>query len=159
MLLDYADHHEPTIDALQLIFERLKVERLLVPQTVAQKLFVISQSADSSGAELALSALQNLLRWHFKPFNLVAVGHGIVEQIGYKIRAEGLLPDEEENDSFIIAECALMDIGILISRDAHMTDAHDSGMLTRVLESCDVSGVIIQHPSQILRKFAPRRTT
>ena len=45
-----------------------------------------------------------LVEYRFKDLDLIAVGHGIVEEVARKIRDRGLLPDEEKNDSYIIVE-------------------------------------------------------
>jgi hypothetical protein len=45
-----------------------------------------------------------LVEYRIKDLDLIAVGHGIVEEVARKIRDRGLLPDEEKNDSYIIVE-------------------------------------------------------
>jgi hypothetical protein len=62
---------------------------------------------DPKEQEIAAKALSSILNpWGFVPVNCVPAGHGIVEQIGRKIRASGLIPGEEIHDSLIVAEAA-----------------------------------------------------
>jgi predicted nucleic acid-binding protein len=158
ILLDLASKNEQTIDAVSLVREKLRIQTLYVPPTVLQELNFIREKAKGDKGRLALTALQNLLDWGFEPFNLISAGHGIVEQIGLALRQKGLIPDEEQNDSLIIAEVALAGFGILLTRDAHMLEARDSGILPSVLSDYDVSEkLIIQSPSELLAKFAGRK--
>ena len=90
--------------------------------------------------------------------NATAVGHGVVEQIGLKLRLRGIIPEHEVNDGFIIAEAALFGCSILLSSDGHMKDA-DTSALHRVLSDCDASGdrLLIAEPREIVAKFFRRR--
>jgi hypothetical protein len=78
-------------------------------------------------------------------------------QIAWSLRSEGIVPEEEVNDSFIISECALAGFTILVSPDGHMTDAQASGKLQRLLERFDVSPLLIVSPREIVRQFFRRR--
>ncbi len=70
---------------------------------------------------LAVTALQSLTRWRFEPVNFLPVEYGITERIALKLRHAGLLPETEINDSFILAEAALLGCGLLVSSDEHFT--------------------------------------
>jgi hypothetical protein len=72
--------------------------------------------------------------------NLIPVGHGVVEQIGFKLRLRGIIPEEEKNDSYIIAEAAVLGCSILLSFDVHMLEAQENDALRRCLADCDVEG-------------------
>jgi hypothetical protein len=50
----------------------------------------------------------------------VAVGQGIVDVIGAKLRTAGLLPPDETHDALILAESALLGCRILLTSDAHL---------------------------------------
>jgi hypothetical protein len=95
------------------------------------------------------------LEWKFQPINYVPVGHGIVEQIGLRLRNKGLIPDEEENDSFVLAESALLGAIILISNDRHLKDISFVEMKV-VLDGCDVATPLIVSPWNVA-KFFPKR--
>jgi hypothetical protein len=84
--------------------------------------------------------------------NCVPVGHGIVEETARKIRAAGLIPDEEIHDSFIIAESALANVTLLLSSDGHLKDINQSA-LCEVLDGCDVGKLIIFSPAKIVKDF------
>lgn len=158
VLLDRAADHEPTIDAINLIFTRLGVRQIGVPPTVVAELNAIYEKGDPAESQLAETALRGMLEWGFAPFDLVPVGFGIVEQIALALALDGLLPDEEKNDAFIIAECALVGFSILVSSDGHMNDVQESGKLHGLLERFDVEGsqLLIASPRGLLKRFVSR---
>lgn len=123
-LLDLA--HETSIawEALETIRTRLRRPTILVPPTVIDELAVAHADPDNSGlrrlAAIALGRLRS--KWSFQPVDLVPVGHGIVERVAAKIRDRGYIPSEEVNDSFVLAEAALLDCSLLVSADAHLLD-------------------------------------
>ena len=73
-----------------------------------------------------------------------------MERIGDDIRAKGLLPSSERNDSFIIAEAALCDCDLLITSDGEMTSI---GLepLAALLKSFHVKPVGIIWPQLVRR--------
>ena len=101
---------------------------------------------------LAEKALGNILNWVFQPINYVPVGHGIVESIGLKIRLKGLVPESEENDSFVIAESALLGATMLVSNDHHLRDIPHFE-LKLLLDQCDVTTPLIVSPWKISTFF------
>jgi hypothetical protein len=112
-----------------------------------------SKIGDATEQEIAAKALSSLIDpWGFVPVYSFPVGHGIVQQIGNKLRARGIIPDEEIHDSFIVAEAALYGAAILISNDGHIKDI-DRGMLKIELDSCDVDCPLIASPWTIVHKF------
>jgi hypothetical protein len=82
----------------------------------------------------------------------VPVGNGIVEETARKIRAARLLPDEEINDSFVIAESALANVTILVSSDGHLKNI-DHRALKAILNDCDLTETIIVSPWKIVHSF------
>ena len=90
--------------------------------------------------------------------NVIPVGQGIVEQIGFKLRVAGCLPDDEENDASIIAEAALIGCAMLLSADRHLLEAPDHDGFRQILKECDVAGdsIVIAKPHAIVEKFFPR---
>ncbi|HEY3857345.1 MAG TPA: hypothetical protein VGO67_23415 [Verrucomicrobiae bacterium] len=113
----------------------------------------IAQDDGDPAHPLALRSLSSLVEpWKFLPVNCVPVGHGVVEQIGNRIRAKGLLPDEEVHDSFVIAEAALYGATMLISSDSHIKDINQQ-MLKIELKACDVDCPLIASPWKIVNQF------
>lgn len=151
VLLDLADDNEAVWDCLDALKRRRLVPRFVILPTVLQEL---AHLADNGGTKekrrLALAALQSLIAWGFEPLDLKPVGHGIVERIGDEIRARGLVPDEERNDSFIIAEAALCECDILITSDTMLTGT-DQQSLHALLASFHVRPVAILWPRQVVR--------
>jgi predicted nucleic acid-binding protein len=154
VLIDCAAKDESVIDCLSTIKKRLNNPPILVLPTVIQELAHCADDGDSSRErDLALLAMRSLLHpWGFSPVNVIPVGHGIVQEIARKIRRQGLIPDEEVNDSSIVAEAALAGISILISSDHHLQEI-DRDQLESILNACDVETPIIAHPKQIVNNF------
>jgi len=151
--LDLADGNESVLDALNTIRGRLTNARFVVTPSVFQELAHVALH-DSSAARRALgrTALWRLKQWQFDLLEIVPVGHGIVESIARRLRAAGLLPEEEVHDSLILAEAALLGCAVLLTSDAHLRGL-DYARLTWVLNACDVYVPVIATPKEIVRKF------
>ena len=152
VLIDRADGNETVIDCLSTILKRHPKALLIVPPTVIGELADIYDNGKTIKAKgLAYTALQKLKSaWGLNPIDCVPVGHGIVEETARKIRAQGLLPEEEINDSLIIAESALANATLLVSNDRHMRDI-DQSKLRKILVECDLSPLIIFSPWKIVK--------
>lgn len=154
ILIDLASGLDNAIDCIATFRERAKIAVFVVPPTVIEELSYISASGETSKErKAALLALRNLVdKWNFQPLDCVPVGNGIVDEIGRKIRNAGLLPDEEVNDSFVIAESALVGAAFLISSDRHISGIDREG-LRATLDDSDVAVPAIVHPAQVARYF------
>ena len=152
--LDLAHEVGDVADALGVIRERITGARLIAPPTVALELAYLSEFADEgevrSAAQTALRSLVS--KWGIQPVNLVPVGHGIVDAIAAKIRAQGLLPDEETHDALILAESAVLECSMLLTSDAHLREI-DHDRLALLLNASHVASPIIATPREIVRKF------
>jgi hypothetical protein len=128
----------------------------VVTTTVLEEL---AHQADFGGnAEkraMAGRALDCLIEWGYEPLNLIPVGRGITEQISFKLRSRGVIPDEEENDASLAAEAALIGCDILLTSDAHLLDAQVHPEFREILKSCDVAGdsIVIAKPRTIVNRF------
>ena len=153
VLMDLAAEVESAVDAIGLVHQRIAGVRWIVLPTVIQELrFIVKNSETEEDGRLAVEALQRLTQWGFEPVNFLPVEHGITEQIALRLRREELLPETEINDSFILAEAALLGCGMLVSSDEHFA-ALDFQRLTLELNASDVSVQAISSPREILRKF------
>jgi rRNA-processing protein FCF1 len=154
VLIDLAEGDEIVIDCFSTIHRKFPHAPIIIPPTVIGELADIATDGDTKAEkEAALKALRNIRReWGFHPMNCVPVGHGIVEETARKIRAAGLIPDEEIHDSFVIAESALANVTLLLSSDGHLKDVNQSA-LCEVLEGCDVGKLIIFSPAKIVKDF------
>ena len=136
VLLDLAEGSEHAWGAVETIRRRLKNVRIVVLPTVIQELAHLVENGDTPRErELAGKAAQQLVKdWKFAPINFIPVGHGITERIADSIRERGLLPPEEVNDSFIVAESALAACAILLSSDgfAEAISPYNGQLLGRV---------------------------
>lgn len=154
VLLDLADGNEAVWEAVETVRRRLKGVQIVVPPTVVQELaHLIEHGATDRERTLALLAAQQLLgKWKFVPINFIPAGHGITEQIADGLRADGLLPEEEINDSFIVAESALAGCTLLLSSDRHIREI-SAHRLNPLLAAAHVSPLLLASPSDIARKF------
>jgi predicted nucleic acid-binding protein len=159
VLLDLALPKDVAHDAVSLVKQRVKSKdgvQLVAPPTVLDELhFLASEGEEGRERELAMKALQSMIRWGIRPMDLIPVGHGITETIAGKLRSRGIIPIEEVNDSLIIAECALANCAILITSDGHIADA-DASRMSLALKECDVDTVLVMTPLKIVRQFSPR---
>ena len=158
VLLDLANDDEVVIDCIQTICKRIPTAVFLVLPTVIQELVDISEIGETALArKLALRALKNLRsQWGFCAVNFLPVGHGIVEETARKIRANGLLPEEEIHDSFLLAESGLRDASILLSNDAHIKDM-DQRALKLLFDECDIGCPLIASPKKIVTSFFQKK--
>jgi predicted nucleic-acid-binding protein len=159
VLLDQAVNDEDVLDAMGVIRDRLPEARLIVPPTVLEELGVQLDQGDVEESAAAERALSCLLEWGFEPLNLIPVGRGISEQISLKLRLKGVVVHEEENDSYIIAEAALIGCAILLSSDHHLLEAQDHPAFRSILRDSDVPGdhLVIATPRKIASQFFRRR--
>lgn len=154
VLLDLADENETVWACKETVEKRLTGACFIVLPTVIQELADLAQFGNPLQADLASKALMNLLSWQFQPLNYLPAGHGIVEQIGNKVRDAGIIPEVEKNDSFVLAEAALVGATMLISNDQHLRSI-DNFQLKTILDRCDVSTPAIASPWEIA-KFFPK---
>jgi predicted nucleic-acid-binding protein len=153
ILFDLVQEVEVVIDCLETIAKRIPNSSIIVLPTVILELRKRAKSGDLKEQAIAAKALSNILNpWGFVPVNCIPVGHGIVEQIGRKIRVCGLIPDEEIHDSFIVAEAALYGATMLVSSDAHIKDI-DQKILKIELDASDVHCPLIASPWKIVNTF------
>lgn len=159
VLLDQAVDDADVWDAITTIRERLKKETFLVLPTVLEELGIQMEKGSKAERAAAEKALSCLKEWQYEPINVIAVGKGIAEQISFKLRSRGVLPDEEINDGFIIAEAAILGCGLLLSSDHHLLDAQENPALLEVLRDSDVDGdkLVIGSPRTIASRFFRRR--
>lgn len=155
-LMDLGGQSDILIDALATIRQRLRTPRIVILPTAQQELIHIAHQGDTEKERRkALAAIQVARRWRIVPVNLMPVGHGIVERIAERLRAPELLPQEEVNDSLLLAEAALLEVRLLISSDEHLRGM-DFIRLNIALQDFDLTPPVIATPAEVVRKFFPR---
>ena len=159
VLLDQAVGDADVLDALLTLTTRLKGTSFIVPPTVLEELGYQFVNGDDEQRQAAEIALIRMREWRYEPLNLAAYQKGIAEQISFKLRSLGPLPDEEENDGLIIAEAALLGCQLLLSSDHHMIEAQQHPRFRGVLEESEVDGdgIVIGSPRTIVRRFYPSK--
>jgi predicted nucleic acid-binding protein len=155
VLFDLADGLEDVMDAVSVIRARLHDARFLMPPTVQHELANWALRGDAEKSRSARKAIQASQSWRIVPASLIAVSHGIAERIAERVRSRGLMPEEEINDSLVLAESALLGGSILLTSDEHLRGI-DFERLTLELQTFDVAAPVIATPREIVRKFFPR---
>jgi rRNA-processing protein FCF1 len=160
VLLDQALGVADVLDAMEVMRERLPQTRFIVTSTVVDELSYIAFHGDTiADKDAAKTALESLIGWGYEPLNIIPVGKGIAEQISFRLRSRGIIPEEEQNDAAIVAEAALIGCTILLSSDAHLLEAAKHPRFYPLLEECSVEGdkLLIAKPREIVRRFYRQR--
>lgn len=154
VLFDLASDVEAVVEAVATIRRRIDAVRFIVPPTALHEVAVNATLGETTRKREIAQAVFSLLRtgWNFQPVNLVPVEHGIVERIADALRQRDLLPVAERNDSFVLAEAALLDCRVLLTSDEHLRGI-DFQSLTLLLQGFDVTAPVIATPREIVRKF------
>ncbi len=154
VLLRLADGHEATIDAWQLIKRRLNpVQFVLLPTVLGELASKLTDSTDPRVAQTAAIALrESRSRWHLQPTDFNAVEEAVTVNAVKKLRDSGIMPYEERNDAFIIAEAAVQNCILLVSRDSHLL-AVDPEKLAWLLRELDLPTPLIASPEKLIKKF------
>src|SRR5436190_3121846 len=155
VLFDLAAGLDDVVDAVSVIRKRLQDSRLLIPPTVQHELANWALRGDRQKRQSAGRAIGISQSLHIVPVSLIAVRHGIAERIAHRVREKGLIPDEEVNDSLVLAESALLGCFILLTSDEHLRGI-DFERLTLQLQAFDVPAPVIATPREIVRKFFQR---
>ena len=154
VLLSLAARDEVTLDALELIRQRLNPALILVPPTALEE---VGHKALSAGdAELSRLASLSLREfrsvWHLQPAELRSDQEFIAENAATALRSAGLIPLAERNDAFILAEAAVLQCILLVSNDSHLLDVDRSG-LRKLFDKLDLEPPTLASPRQLVRRF------
>ena len=152
VLLNLADDSEPVWDCLATLRERLGSPPFLVLPTVVQELVDIGDHHDSPERELALKTIGQLRIWGFRPVSYVPVDHETLKQLASHLRSEELLPPEEVNDSFILAEAGFLPATMLLTSDSHLLDLNRDRLKIE-MDAFDAETPIIVSPRKIVADF------
>jgi hypothetical protein len=157
VLMRLADGHEATIDAWQLLKRRIRPVQFVALPTIMDEL--ASKLADDVEPEIRSVVEKTLCelrsRWHFQPIDFNAVQESIAANARQRLRDSGLIPYEERNDASIVAEAAVIDCVLLVSRDSHLTSV-DHDKLAFLFRQFDLVAPIIASPENLLKKFYPK---
>jgi hypothetical protein len=120
---------------------------LILPPTVQNEIGHWARRGSEPRRTLARQAIGLAAARGIRPASLLAVGHGIAEQVALLLRERGLLPESEVHDSLVLAESALLACSILLTGDEHLR-AMDFLQLIFELQRFDLAT-----PREIVRKF------
>lgn len=158
VLIDFADDNEMVVDCFATIKKRIPEFQIIILPTVIEELVDLVDHPESSDQkELAEKVLLNLrVPWKFFPINFLPVENGIIAETARKIREQGLIPEIERHDSFIVAEASLRNASLLLSSDSHIKDI-DARALKLLLDSCDIGCPLLASPRRIVTDFFQRK--
>src|SRR2546422_7887362 len=98
--LDFADGVDEVIDSLNTIRRRIKEGSLCVPPTVMLEVGHAAEFGETLEKRAAARKfLQQHRAWHFRLIHFVPTGETQVNRVARCLRAKGLIPDKEVNDS------------------------------------------------------------
>jgi hypothetical protein len=86
------------------------------------------------------------------PVELNALQDALAANAAQRLRDAGLLPYEERNDALLVAESAVLESILLVSRDSHLL-CIDHESLSLVFSKLDLVAPVIASPEKLLRKF------
>jgi hypothetical protein len=133
---------------------RVRGYTLVLPPTAAEEIWLMHRNPLHPGRQLAAKALREMprrgiglleLKAHLQPV-AKSIGRGFAQRL---IRAN-LLPPDEINDAMILAETALAEIPVLVTRDQHLLDIEEVDLLV-CLQSADLPPVKPAHPRSLWR--------
>jgi predicted nucleic acid-binding protein len=153
VLLDQALGTGDVLDAISTIRNRLQSAQFIVTTTVLEEIGYFSVDNGERG-DAARRVLAEMRKWGYKPFPSIPAARGIIEQTALKLRATGLLPEEEINDSLVISEAAHVGCDILLSADSDV-NAMERAALKYLLQNQHAANpaLIIASPREIVWKF------
>ncbi len=127
---------------------------LFLAPTAAEEIFLIHRNLHHPQQRLASKALRELTKWRIDLLVLKAHLQPVAKSIGRRfaeslIRA-GHLPPSEVNDGIILAETALAEIPVLVTRDQHLLDIEELDLLV-CLQAADLGPVMPVHPRLLWR--------
>jgi hypothetical protein len=154
ILLRLAGGDEAIIDACELIRRRMRPVQFLILPTVLDELGAkASQADDPAIAQLAIKAIsKSRSDFGFFALDTNSVQEALITNAARTLRDAGLLPPEERNDAFIIAESSVMKCVLLVSRDSHILGI-DRERMTYHFRVLDLPVPLITSPEDLLRKF------
>src|ERR1051326_9321988 len=151
--LDFADECDEVIDSLTTIRNRLRECTICAPPTVVLELGHAADFGESSEKRAAARKFLQLHRaWKFRLVHFVPARQAQIIAIADRLPAQGLMPEDEVNDSLILAESALLGCSMLLTSDEHLRGI-DFQRLTLELQTFDAATPVIATPREIVRKF------
>jgi predicted nucleic acid-binding protein len=154
VLLDFADGVDAVLDSFAILEQRLPDRDMLVVPSVLDELAFLSDSGNTDRVRQSASRAIKLVQEQdrFRPLLELATPPTLVAEVAVKLRADGLLPEEEVHDSLILAEAALSECALLLTSDEHLRGV-DHEYLTLVLHPFELVAPVIASPREIVRKF------
>ena len=122
---------------------------LLLAPTAAEEIWLIHRTPSHPHHATAGKALKNLTRWGIDLLELKSHLQPVAKTIGrgfaQRLILAGFLPPTEINDGIVLAETALAEIPVLVTRDAHLLNIEDVNLLV-CLQAADLAPVKPVHP-------------
>jgi predicted nucleic acid-binding protein len=154
ILLALAEDDDEAVDAWEVIRTRLRPVMLIVSPTVLDEVgYKAAQFPPTELQPLAAKALRELRsRWMLQPVDLRSDQEALVALVGKEIALSGLLPFAERNDTLVLAEAAVLECALLVSKDSHLHQI-DRTAVKNILAGFDLPPLLIASPREIVKKF------
>src|SRR6266700_22903 len=148
LLFDLADEKDFAHDFRE-TYQR-KGYALVICPTVVAELYFLREHGDNEEQRLASLSLGQIASWDIQVFPLTGVQLDIAWRFAGAVVARGLLPENEINDSRILAETTVAAIPLLVSSDRHLLDV-DPDVLHAACAEADLPLSFISSPRRLLR--------
>jgi hypothetical protein len=154
VLINLAKGRGQAIDCLKALKRNARAcFSIFAPPTTLIELTYKSDDPDPSLKGYCRKALQNMSSWGISPKVLEGYEMGIAEQIADQLRRYRVIPEEEKHDSYIVAECCVAGMDMLISTDDHILDMNTEEFNSIIL-SYECNPPFICHPSTAIRALS-----
>jgi predicted nucleic acid-binding protein len=120
-LLNLADGDDVCLDALETL-KKKKADLLVTPTVLAELGYAITDEPNTDKGALSAIALGSLRKWGITPIVFPTGSKEDARYVEDEIRANGLIPHQERNDSLILAEAVVWNCDIVLSGDKHIAD-------------------------------------
>lgn len=148
VLFDLADGQDFAHDFRE-TYQR-KAYTLVVSPTVVAELAFLREHGDAEERRLSSLALAGLDSWDIQVFPLADVQLDLARRLAATLIDRRLLPDDELNDAFVLAEAAVAGVPLVVSSDKHLLEIN----LDSLRDACadaDLAAVFPASPRRLLR--------
>ena len=105
VLLELADEVEEVVGAFDLIQARVPTHQFVLPPTVVHELAFEARHAEAQPLRLrGQRAFQKARQYDIRPVDLVAVRHGIAEQVSLRLREADFCPPKKPTTASFLAK-------------------------------------------------------
>lgn len=152
-LIGLSEARDSAWDALELAREHIaNLDLVVTPRVIAELHAHTVSSADDKLKSSAAHALDHLAQWGFRPLETPS-NPAAIDDLATTLRELGLLPTQEKNDSFILAEAHLGGCLFLITSDEHLRTINMPLLQEVLLNNTGQTNLVIVTPQAFTKIF------